>query len=255
MNEIELLQQIGLNKYEAEAYYTLVAEGALTGYELGKRSQVPLSRSYEILERLTQKGLALLQPGEPPRYRAEQPERFLKQVRSTMTTTLDTLESSLTALAHQEASGEFWVIRGRQPILTRVRTMLAEVRTTIGLSTSTDVIAALADPLAATRARGCTVHVVENNEKTDEQELLLLIVDMREALAGTLAAGERGQAVISTNPALVTMLNSYFAHQPFVELPSPAVTASTPPNQLDWLAWEDRKLRELRNLTTNNRVA
>ena len=34
----DLLQRIGLNKYEAEAYLALLAEGPLTGYELGKRS-------------------------------------------------------------------------------------------------------------------------------------------------------------------------------------------------------------------------
>ena len=85
MTTIELLQQVGLNKYEAEAYYTLLSEGSLTGYELGKRSQVPLSRSYEILERLVQKGLALVQPGDPPRYAAQEPEQFLGQARSSMT--------------------------------------------------------------------------------------------------------------------------------------------------------------------------
>ena len=89
MKAIEQLQQVGLNKYEAEAYYTLLAEGPLTGYELGKRSQVPLSRSYEVLERLTRKGLALVQPGDPPRYIAEDPERFLGQVRLSMTRTID----------------------------------------------------------------------------------------------------------------------------------------------------------------------
>jgi sugar-specific transcriptional regulator TrmB len=64
---IELLQQIGLNKYEAEAYITLLAEGPPTGYELGKRSAVPLSQSYEILERLTQKGLVPIKPADPVR--------------------------------------------------------------------------------------------------------------------------------------------------------------------------------------------
>src|SRR5579859_3438973 len=98
MSTTELLQQIGLNKYEAEAYYTLLCEGHLTGYELGKRSQVPLSRSYEILERLTQKGLALLQPGDPPRYTATNPDIFLGRVRTNMVETLDALATALAAL-------------------------------------------------------------------------------------------------------------------------------------------------------------
>ena len=60
---IELLQRVGLSKYEAEAYYVLLLQGPLTGYELGKRSGVPLSKSYEVLERLTRRGLAFVQPG------------------------------------------------------------------------------------------------------------------------------------------------------------------------------------------------
>src|SRR5437764_10192767 len=105
MTAIEQLKQIGLNKYEAEAYYTLLAEGPLTGYELGKRSQVPLSRSYEILERLTQKGLALVQPGDPPRYLAASPDQFLGQVRGTVLERLDTLTSALATMAQPDKAG------------------------------------------------------------------------------------------------------------------------------------------------------
>jgi len=35
MTTVDLLQQIGLNKYEAEAYYALLTHGPLTGYEVG----------------------------------------------------------------------------------------------------------------------------------------------------------------------------------------------------------------------------
>ena len=39
---VDLLQRVGLNKYEAEAYLALLADGPLTGYELGKRSAAHL---------------------------------------------------------------------------------------------------------------------------------------------------------------------------------------------------------------------
>src|SRR5260370_36826608 len=102
MTAIELLQKIGWNKYEAEGYYTLLSDGPLTGYELGKRSQVPLSRSYEILERLAQKGLALVQPGDPPRYIACEPQQLLGQVRSTLSATLDDLARPLAPLSRPD---------------------------------------------------------------------------------------------------------------------------------------------------------
>src|SRR6266508_4249632 len=115
---VDLLQQIGLNKYEAEAYAALLQHGPLTGYELGKRSGVPLSRSYEILERLTGKGLALMQPGDPPRYAAEAPEQFLERTRAATTATLDALAQALSSLSQSALPEGFWVVRGQEHILT-----------------------------------------------------------------------------------------------------------------------------------------
>src|SRR6266699_5446332 len=152
MTVVELLQQIGLNKYEAEAYYTLLTQEPLTGYELGKRSQVPLSRSYEILERLAQKGLALVQPGDPPRYTAEEPGRFLGQVRATILATLDALDSSLAALPRSDTSSEFWVLRDRQHILARAQSLIAEAQQTIQLSLPTNDEPEVVDILALARA-------------------------------------------------------------------------------------------------------
>src|SRR6202521_6072014 len=128
---INLLQQIGLNKYEAEAYYTLLSQGPLTGYELGKRSRVPLSRSYQLLEHLTQKGLALAQPGNPPRYTATTPDLFLARVRTTMAETLAALTEVLPSLPSVDTTGEFWVIRGRQHILERTQAMIAGAQHTL----------------------------------------------------------------------------------------------------------------------------
>ncbi|KPV54233.1 hypothetical protein SE17_05000 [Kouleothrix aurantiaca] len=105
----ELLQQVGLNKYEAEAYAALVLHGPLTGYELGKKSGVPLSRSYEILERLIAQGLALQQPDDPPRYRAEPPEQFVARTRAATLTTLDALGTALAELARPAPADGFSV--------------------------------------------------------------------------------------------------------------------------------------------------
>src|SRR5215469_7794504 len=157
MTTIELLQQIGLNKYEAEAYYTLLADGPLTGYELGKYSQVPLSRSYEILERLVQKGLALVQPGDPPRYSAGEPQQFLGQVRSSMSATLDTLSGALAGLSRLDNSAGFWVLRGQQHILARMQALIASALRSIYLKLPANYSTSLVDKLALARSRGCHV--------------------------------------------------------------------------------------------------
>src|SRR3954454_3572677 len=105
---VELLQRIGLNKYEAEAYLALLADGPLTGYELGKRSSVPLSKSYEVLERLARRGLALVQPGEPARYLADRAERFLEHTRAEQAAVLSALTAALAEATPADPADEFW---------------------------------------------------------------------------------------------------------------------------------------------------
>ena len=261
MTAIEQLQQIGLNKYEAEAYYTLLAEGPLTGYELGKRSQVPLSKSYEVLERLTQKGLALVQPGDPPRYIAEDYKRFLGQVQQTMTKTLDTLASSLALIGRSHTGDEFWVLRGPQHILARVRAMLMDAQQTIHLYLPPAYDAELADVLALARAKGCQIlRASTTDQGKNDDDLIMLLVDDREALAGTLTPVGHCQTVVSLNRAIVTALRTFFARQTPAEIP-PTVSSAVPAlqdnqsNQLEWVAWEERKQRRLWRLSADNRVA
>jgi sugar-specific transcriptional regulator TrmB len=252
MTIVDLLQQIGLNKYEAEAYYTLLTHAPLTGYEVGKYSHVPGSRSYEILERLLEKGLALLQPGDPPRYTAQEPDVVFDRFRSTMETTLNTLATSLASLAHTNKMDEFWVVRGLQNVLVQAKAMIAHARTTLDL-----VLPAhcdLAESLVQAAARGCCIfHTLPEDQNS---QAILLVCDSCEALVGMLTPIDSCQAVVSSNAALLDALHGYFQHRQ-----SPAqimAEASTGPAQLrniDWLDWEARKQRHLHSVSIENRVA
>src|SRR5260221_12979851 len=256
MTAVEQLQQVGLNKYEAEAYYTLLAEGPLTGYELGKRSQVPLSRSYEILERLTQKGLALVQPGDPPRYSAEVRGRLRGLVRQTMTQTLDTLAVSLAALTGSRSEDEFWVRRGQHHVLARARALVRGAKRTVGLYLSPAYASELADDLVLAREKGCRISRASTAvQDRTEADVILLLVDEREILAGTLMPADRCQCVVSENRGLVTALSSYFARLPYNTDPvsSPGTTPQS--DRLDWAAWDTRNDTRLWRLNIDNRVA
>lgn len=251
---IDLLQEIGLNKYEAEAYYTLLTQGPLTGYELGKRSQVPLSRSYDVLERLNQKGLALAQPGDPARYKALEPELFLGQVRSTMEYTLNTLAGSLIAATQTTASGEFWVIRGRQHILARVKTLCLTATQSLQLVLPTTYFAEIATCLTEARQRGCRVAL--NIGHLPDEANISLLTDSREGLLGTLAPEDSCQAVLSANPALLVALVASF---PSAQNPSDPRSAeqmrSADIEQSDWLEWENRKQHRLWKNHADRRLA
>ena len=241
---VDLLQRVGLNKYEAEAYLALLAEGPLTGYELGKRSAVPLAKSYETLERLTRRGLALVQPGDPPRYTAERPERFLARTRADQDSVLTSLSSALAGIERADPSDGFWVVRGRENVLARARALLDEAQheVLIGLSGADD---ALLEAVDGARARGCRVTL----RHLDEPDLIALLADDREALVGTLAPDAHCQAVASANPALALSvggaLRGLRAANPVAAIPAPEPIEAGAERGTDWLDWEARKHRRL----------
>ena len=248
---IDLLQEIGLNKYEAEAYYTLLTEGPLTGYELGKRSQVPLSRSYDVLERLSQKGLALAQPGEPARYQALEPALFLGQVRSTMERTLHTLADTLAAAQQPTTSSEFWVVRGQRHILTRAQALCATAMQTISLALPEKQLALMSDSLTEARQRGVALNITHSLSANT----IGLLIDNREALLGTLVPDDTCQAVFSTNPALVATLTASFAPTQSPAVKQITEQTHTDSTQPDWLDWEIRKQQRLHKNRSDQRIA
>ncbi|HEU5100267.1 MAG TPA: helix-turn-helix domain-containing protein [Roseiflexaceae bacterium] len=252
---VELLQQVGLNKYEAEAYAALLQHGPLTGYELGKRSGVPLSRSYEILERLTVKGLALVQPGDPPRYIGEEPQQFLERTRSANNATLDALAGALAELGPPAVPEGFWVVRGREHILAHANACIARAERTLALQVGSAQRGALAEAIAQARARGC--RIAQPTADALAKAAILLLVDEREALVGSLAPADRAQVVVSTNPGFVAILSGSLAPQrapsPSQGLASSSAARETP--GLAWLDWEQSKQRRLLDPPRENRTA
>jgi len=254
---IDLLQRVGFNKYEAEAYAALLEHGPLTGYELGKRSGVPLSRSYEILERLTSKGLALVQPGDPPRYIAEAPRQLLDRTRAEATATLDALAGALAELEQARIPDGFWVVRGRDHILAHAKTLIGQARHTLSVSIAQAQIADVEPALGQARMRGCRILQAPIDARAEAVATVLLVADEREGMVGTLTPAERCQAVSSANPGFIAVVGRFFAPQPVFAPGRTAEAAVTTPRTppLDWLDWEERKQRRLLDVQPGNRIA
>lgn len=252
MTAIEQLQQLGLNKYEAEAYYTLLTHKPLTGYEVGKHSQVPASRSYEIVEKLVEKGLAQVQPGDPPRYMAQDPGQFLARIRSEMEETLDSLTDTLTSLPDQSDEYDFWIIRGQRNILERLQNLIRTARTSVDLSIATINHPLIHEELTQARARGCAIYLRPLLPGKDTASLIALRDD-QEAFVGMLTPADSCQAVVSGNTGLVGTLHGYFAT--LRDLPPLLASVPIPSSAMDttWIDWETRKQQRLWRLSHSQR--
>lgn len=74
----ENLEEYGLNKYESEAYLTLVREGISTAHIASKQSGVPYGKIYPVLASLEQKGFVKTFEGTPKRFIAIEPKIIIE---------------------------------------------------------------------------------------------------------------------------------------------------------------------------------
>jgi HTH-type transcriptional regulator, sugar sensing transcriptional regulator len=238
MDVVALLQEAGFNKYEAEAYVALARHGALTGYEVGKRSQVPLSRSYEILERLAEKGWVQVQPGEPPRYLAVPPGEMLTRLRAGFAAQIADLTVALGELESRPQPPGYWVLAGREAILAHLRALVAEAQSSLTLALPPAAQAELAEDFAVAGQRLQITYA-----PIPVADAIIVRADERIALVGSLAPSTTCKAILTTEPALVMALQAHFTMPQSIiaSVPTPAS------NSADWLAWEARKQQSLQH--------
>jgi sugar-specific transcriptional regulator TrmB len=80
MQNERLLQEIGLNAYEAAAYLSLLKLGVSEASDIYRDSEVPYGKIYSVLESLAGKGFVEVQASRPKKFRAVDPEISLDAI-------------------------------------------------------------------------------------------------------------------------------------------------------------------------------
>jgi len=78
----KLRSAFDLNDYEVKIWTALLSRGISSAGELSEISNVPRSRSYDVLETLEKKGFVMMKLGKPIKYMAIKPEEVLKRVKT-----------------------------------------------------------------------------------------------------------------------------------------------------------------------------
>ncbi len=73
-----------LNLYEAKVWTALLSRGVSTAGELSNISDVPRSRTYDILESLEKKGFIVMKIGKPIKFVALKPEEVVERVKKNL---------------------------------------------------------------------------------------------------------------------------------------------------------------------------
>lgn len=100
------IKDFGLNSYEAKIWTALLSRGVATAGELSDISNVPRSRSYDVLESLEKKGFIIMKIGKPIKYIAVKPEEVLERVKRQVTLDSDKQVEILSELKDSEILNE-----------------------------------------------------------------------------------------------------------------------------------------------------
>jgi len=142
-----------LNLYEVKVWTALLSRGTSTAGELSNISDVPRSRTYDILESLEKKGFIIMKLGKPIKFIALKPEEVVDRVKKNLlmdakerSKRLETLKSDevLEELSSLFTKGVKFVepsdlsgsLKGRQNLYNHLDMMVRDAEKTITIMTT-----------------------------------------------------------------------------------------------------------------------
>jgi hypothetical protein len=98
---VPALMELGIGRYEAKAYLTLIQRESYSASELATEAAIPRQRIYDVLTSLVTRGLARVWPGPVTRYAATDPQQGLQRLLDAHRQALSGLERRSGELAGQ----------------------------------------------------------------------------------------------------------------------------------------------------------
>lgn len=169
-----------LNLYEAKVWTALLSRGVSTAGELSNISDVPRSRTYDILESLEKKGFIMMKIGKPIKFVALKPEEVVERVKKNLVVmaherskrleqlkgdeVLDELTSLFTnGVKFVEPSDLSGSLRGRQNMYNHLDMMSRGAEKTITVVTTADglnrKLEALMPAFEKAKKRGVSIRI------------------------------------------------------------------------------------------------
>ena len=195
------LKDLGINSYEAKIWTALLSRGVSTAGELSDISNVPRSRSYDVLESLEKKGFIVMKIGKPIKYIAVPPkevlERVKKNVKEEADRSINMLEeirntdilNDLTALHEQgvemvEPTDITGAVKGRDNLYNQLTMMIKEAEKSIILVTSAEGLKRktefLQKHLKKAKERGVDIKIVAPTKDMKELSALKEVAEIKD---------------------------------------------------------------------------
>ncbi|MFA5953508.1 MAG: helix-turn-helix domain-containing protein [Candidatus Pacearchaeota archaeon] len=184
-----------LNLYEVKVWAALLSRGTSTAGELSNISDVPRSRTYDILESLEKKGFIVMKVGKPIKFVALKPAEVVERVKKNLLVQAKERTQRLEKLKNDEVLEELnslftkgvkfvepsdlsGSLKGRQNLYNHMDMMVRDAEKTITLITTAEglnrKLEALMPSLDKAKKRGVRIRIaapIDNNNLKVAKEL------------------------------------------------------------------------------------
>ena len=185
-NMITPLLELGLNKYEAKVYLTLIAEGTSTAKNISDITGIPYGKVYEIINSLANKGFCMILPSKPMKCQAISPKEAITASKKKIEDQYKKLEKQVVkqlepmfaeSKQFKEPKSIFWVINGRANVVKKLEELFANAKKQINVYTTSNGLSRLLlqkEILKEAHNRGIEINIaaVTNKEVLDEVKSL-----------------------------------------------------------------------------------
>ena len=151
-------ERFNLGEYEIEAYLTVLEHGQLTASEIADRTDIPQPRVYDTVRSLSERGLVELQESRPMKIVAIDPTESFENVRDSLETMVDELESRYTAPARDTEA--VTLVKSRSTILRYLEEVIDAAEFELTLSLTPALLERFEEHLAAAVAEGVSVDLL-----------------------------------------------------------------------------------------------
>lgn len=179
-----------LNLYEVKVWTALLSRGVSTAGELSNISDVPRSRTYDILETLEKKGFIVMKLGKPIKFVALKPEEVVERVKKNLTRIAADKSQRLEKLKGEEILSELsdlftqgikfiepadlsGSVKGRQNVYNHLDMMIREAEKSITIVTTAPGLnrkmEALLPSLEKANKRGVTIRIATQITEDNKQ--------------------------------------------------------------------------------------
>jgi sugar-specific transcriptional regulator TrmB len=227
------LAPAGIQGYAARAFEALVELGEMTAQDAVARTGIPDTKIYYALEELVERGLAEVEPGRPRRYRAPPAREAVARLHQLLEARVareraaiedvSALLEPIAAAAREPAAELAYVVKGRDNVLRRARTLVEGAAREVRLLSSDGAFVSALEPdlLAAVR-RGVEAKLAvrarplapELRRRADLRTIrcdcTVLVADGRRILTRNASPDGTEYAVLSADETLVRLGVEYW---------------------------------------------